>query len=298
MMTLLVQVMGLVLLLAGVLFGYWQWIRPHNATLTWKGRGALLLLVVTLAGGFIGSPFWWADQPLSFSWDLPPLASRMLASAGWSFFAVTLMALRRPTYRRVRLILLLLFVYLAPLTLAILIAHLDRFDFSAPITYVFFVIVLAMLIPATWYLVRQPRILPEEEQNHFPANTVIQVWLPIVATITGLWGLALFITDSGPWTELWAWPGDLLTSRLIAVMLLTITVGALYSFRYAGTARMMLVMIMVYSLGLSVASLWNLFLGLPIKTLYTAVFSVIFLVTTVLLLTDRQPSHVLTRSMI
>jgi hypothetical protein len=220
----------------------------------------------------------------------------MLAAAGWSFFAVALLALRRPTYRRQRLILLLLFVYLAPLTLLILIYHLDRFDFSAPITYGFFAIVTPMVVASTWFLLRQPQVLPDDERDAIPANLVIQVWLPVVAAITGVWGLALLVTDSGPTPLIWAWPGDLLSSRLIAVMLLTITCGALYSLRYADTARLMLVMIVVYSLGITLASLWNLFFGLPIKILYTAVFSVLCLVTTVMLLTDRQPSQVLRRS--
>jgi hypothetical protein len=293
-MALLVQILGLLLLVGGMWLGYRQWIRPHAATLTPAGRGLLFLIVAALMGGFIGSPFWWTDQPWSFAWDLPPLASRM--SAGWSFFAVALLALRRPTYRRLRLIVLLLFVYLAPLALVILISHLDRFDFSDPITYGFFAIVIPMIVASTWYLLRQPQVLPDDELDAIAANAIIQVWLPVVAAITAVWGLALLVTDNGPSALIWPWPGDLLSSRLIAVMLLTIAFGALYSLRYADTARLMLVMIVVYSLGITLASLWNLFFGLPIKPLYTAVFSVLCLVTAVLLLTDRQPSQVLKRS--
>jgi hypothetical protein len=109
--------------------------------------------------------------------------------------------------------------------------------------------------------------------------------------------LALFVTDSGPTALIWTWPGDLLSSRLIGVMLLTICVGALYAFRTADTSRMMLVMILVYSLGLTLAALWNIFFGLPIKPLYTAVFGVICVVTTVLFVTDKQPDRVLARSL-
>ena len=295
-MGIFVQVVGLGLLLTGIWFGYRQWIRPHNATITLQGRGLLILLIMTLMGGFIGSPFWWMDQPWSFSWDLPPLASRMLGAAGWSFFAVTLLALRRPSFQRVRLILLLLFVYLAPLAIVIVSYHLDRFDFNAPITYAFFAIVVPMTTAATWYLVRQPRIIPQEERDTLPAPLVIQVWLRVVAVITAIWGLALFATDSGPSNLLWAWPGDLLSSRLIGVMLVTIAVGAIYSYHYAETARLMTVMILVYSLGLTIAALWNIFFGLPIKPFYTAVFSVIFIVTLVLFRTDRQPRPLLSRS--
>jgi hypothetical protein len=297
-MALMVQLIGLLLLVGGMWFGYSRWIRPHEATLTGAGRGLLWLMVATLIGGFIGSPFWWADQPWSFSWDLPPLASRMLAAAGWAFFAVTLLALRRPTYRRLRLMLLLNFIYLAPLGFAILLYHLDRFDFRAPITYGFFAIAVPMATAATWYLVRQPLIIASDERDSLRANVVVQAWLPIVAAITALWGIALLVTDNGPSALLWSWPGDLLTSRLIGVMLMTIAIGSLYSFRYADTARMMLIMILVYSLGITVASMWNMFYGLPIKILYASVFSVIFLVTAVLYLSDRQSNKILTRSTI
>jgi hypothetical protein len=276
------------LLLGGIWFGYRQWIRPHEATLNAQSRGLLFLIVATLIGGFIGSPFWWMDQPWSFSWDLPPLASRMLAAAGWSFFVLSLLALQRPAYRRIRLVLITVVVYLAPLAIAIVLLHLDRFDPAAPITYAFFAIVAPMTVAAIWYLLRQPRIVPEEPRDTVLSTTVVWVWLGVVAAITLLWGLAIFATDSGPSNLIWAWPGDPLSSRLIGVMLLTIAAGSTYSMRYADTARLMLAMIIVYSLGLTIATLWNIFYGLPLKTLYTAIFGVIFLVSTVLLLTDRQ----------
>lgn len=293
-MELLLQFLGLFLLLAGMWLGYRQWIRPHEATLTPNGRGLLILLLATLMGGFIGSPFWWTDQPLSFSWDLPPLASRMLGAAGWSFFAVTLLALRHPSHRRVRLLLWLLLVYLAPLAAVIIFVHLDRFDFSAPITYGFFAVAVPMTLATLWYLIRQPRIIADESRDALPANRVVQVWLPVVAVITGLWGMALFVTDTGPSSLIWAWPGDLLSSRLIAVMLLTIATGALYSFRHADTANMMLAMIIIYSLGITVASVWNALYALPIKPFYAAVFGAIFLVSTILLISDRSPRPLLT----
>ena len=284
-MELLAQLAGLLLLIGSVRFGYLQWVRPHATTPA--SRGLLMLMVATLMGGFIGSPFWWTDQVWSFSWDLPPLASRMLGAAGWAFFVVALLVLRRPTHRRLRLILLLLFIYLVPLTVAILVFHLDRFDFSRPITYAFFAVVVPMDIATIWYLLRQPQIIPDEARDALPATIVVQVWLCIVATITALWGIALFVTDSGPSSTIWAWSGDLLSSRLIGVMLLTIATGALYAFRYADTARIMLTMIEVYSLGLAVAASWNMLYDLPIKPLYTAVFGIILLVTSVLLWSER-----------
>jgi hypothetical protein len=283
-----VQLVGLGLLVVGIWFGYRQWIRPHDATINPQGRGLLLLVVSTLMGGLIGSPFWWMDQPFSFSWDLPPLASRMLAAAGLSFFTVSLLVLRHPTYRRLRLILILLFVYLAPLVLGILLFHLNRFDFAMPITYGFFAIAIPMTLATTWYLLRQPQIINDEVRDSVAASVVIQVWLCVVATISGFWGPALIVTDSGPTSLIWAWPDDLLSSRLIGVMLMTIAAGSLYSFRFADTAWLMMGMILVYSLGLTLAAAWNAFFGLPINPLYAAVFSVIALVTSVLFRSAKQ----------
>jgi hypothetical protein len=79
---LLVQFLGLFALLGLAAWGYRHWISPHQVGI--QGRGMLLLSVVTLVGGLLGSTGWWIDDPRSFSWDLPPLASRMLASAGWA----------------------------------------------------------------------------------------------------------------------------------------------------------------------------------------------------------------------
>lgn len=294
-MTLLFQFVGLALLLVGLAAGYGRWIKPHAVVLDWQGKGLLLLVILTLAGGFIGSPFWWIDDPRSFSWDLPPLASRMLASAGWSFVVVCWLVLERPTDRRLRLVLLLLFVYLSPLALAAPLFHLDRFDPSAPITYGFFAIVALMTVSTLWYLLRQPRIFPESATDRQPPPPSVRWWLGIVAIVTALWGLALLITDSGPSPLVWVWPGDLLTSRLIGVMLLTIAAGSIYSLSSRGLARPMLAMNAVYGLGLTVASLWNALAGKPVKPAYALLFGIVFLVSGYFFLqiersNPRQPS--------
>jgi hypothetical protein len=290
-MDLLLQSAGLVLLAGGLGVGYWRWIRPHAASLDLQGKGLLLLILLTLMGGFIGSPFWWADAAWSFAWDVPPLASRMLASAGWSFCLVCVLALQRPSYRRVRLVLLLLFTYLTPLALAILLFHLDRFDPSAPITYAFFAIVGPMVAATLWYLLRQPGIIQDELRDAEPSSPLVRNWLALMAVVTALWGLALFATDNGPSALIWVWPGDLLSSRLIGVMLLAIAVGSIYSLRYADGARQMLAMTVTYGLGLAVGSLWNALAGKPVAISYAIVFGLIFLVSGALLLMRRQASE-------
>lgn len=286
----LIQLSGLLLLIAGLAAGYWHWIRPRRHTLTIAAQGLLLLTILTLMGGFIGSPFWWADEIRSFSWDTPPLASRMLASAGWSFVVVCYLALQKPTRQRLRLVLLLLFVYLFPLTIAILLFHLDRFDFSAPITYAFFAIVLLMVISTGGYLWRQPTILSSQPADTEPSRRWMRRWLLITASLTGLWGVALFITDSGPVATIWVWSGDLLSSRLIGVMLLAIATGLLYSFRWRDVSRVMLLTLITYGMGLSMASLWNLWLDKPVPLSYLVVFGTVTVLSLGVLAVDRQLS--------
>lgn len=275
----LVQFLGLLALFAAVGGGYWRWIRPNKA-LDWQAKGVLLLIVLTMAGGLIGSTGWWIDEPRAFSWDLPPLASRMLAIAGWAFGAATIMALQRPTQRRVRLVLLMLAVYLIPLAVAIVLFHLDRFDPSAAITYAFFILVTVIVVPTVWFLVHPATVLPDRPVT--PLSPLVRGWLLTVATVTVLWGVALFITDNGPVSLIWVWPGDLLTSRLIAVMLLTLATAALYSLKDADTARVTLVVMVVYGLGAALANLWSATAGRPVQPLYVGVFGVMGVVSLVL----------------
>ena len=287
-MNLLLQIFGLVLLGLGLIVGYWRWIRPRREHLDRWGQGLFLLVILTLMGGFIGSPFWWADEPLSFSWDLPLLASRMLASEGFSFVVVCWLVLERPGDRRLRLVLLLLFIYLAPLAVAAPLFHLDRFDWAAPITYAFFGIVLTMVFSTLFFLLRQPKASADSPADLAQPSGLTQRWMALVALITGLWGLALFATDAGPSDLIWVWPGDLLTSRLIGVMLLTIAIGSLYAARAQTTVKPMLAMTSVYGLGLSLASLWMGLLGKPVKMSYAVVFGVLFVVSALILIFERR----------
>ena len=217
---LLVQFLGLFALLGLAAWGCRHWISPRQVSI--QDKGMLLLSVVTLVGGLLDSIGWWINDPRRFSWDLPPLASRMLASAGWAFGVVTLAALHRPVPCRTRLVMLMLAVCLAPLLVTAPLFHLDRFDPAAPITYVFFALVLTMTVTALWYLFEQPVIVPSEPADSLAPSARVGGWLGLAAAVTALWGLALFVTGNGPSGLIWVWPGDLLTSRLIAVMLLTI----------------------------------------------------------------------------
>jgi hypothetical protein len=270
--TLLLQFLGLLFLLVALAIGYRLWAWPYRTQAGLQAQALLMLIVLTMMGGLIGSPFWWRDDPSSFSWDLPPLAGRMLAAAGISFTVVCYLVLRNPTPRRQRLVLVLLAVYLLPLAAAIFAFHLDRFDFSALITYAFFGIVALMAGAVIWFLLRPPpAILPAGQLR--PTSRWVRMWLGLVALLTLVWGLALFWTDSGPVSWIWVWPGDLLTSRLIGVMLLTIAVGAWYGEPASETSGPMLAMLFVYGTGVTAAGLWNLFAGKAPPLVYCLAFS-------------------------
>ncbi len=286
MLDLISQIVALIILVSGVAWGYRRWIKPR-AHLPLATQGFLGLIVLTLMGGFIGSPFWWFDIPQSFSWDLPPLAARMLAAAGWSFAVVCFLALERPTVRRLRLVLLLLCVYLGPLVVVILFFHLNRFDWAAPITYGFFAIAGGMTVATLWYLVRQPVVVPDDARDTAPAIFGVRLWVGALALVLAVWGMALFVTDAGPLKLIWVWPGDLLSSRLIGVMLLAIATGAVFSMRYADTARLFSSVALTYGVFVALANLWSVFVGKPIQFSYLIVFGLIGLGSAFLLTRPR-----------
>jgi len=282
-----VQSLGLLAFLTVIAGSYWRWVRPHHIDL--ETKGVLLLVIATMVGGLVGSTGWWFDVPQAFSWDLPPLASRMLAVAGWAFGAATFMTLQRPTASRLRLVLLMLAVYLLPLAIAIVLFHLNRFDPNAPITYAFFIIVTALIVPCLWYLVRHPFVITESNPITPPTQT-IRNWLLLITLVTALWGIGLFITDSGPINLIWVWPGDLLTSRLIGVMLLTLATAAIYSLQNADVARVTLVTMIVYGFGAALANLWTITAGKSVQPLYLLVFGLMGLISLILFRTYRLPN--------
>ena len=96
---------ALVLLLACLALGFRRWggrdLGPSGA-----GAVAKFVLISTTVGGLLGAPFWWLDLPPSFAWDLPPVASRMLAAAALAFGLAGLIVLERPSEARTRLYLI------------------------------------------------------------------------------------------------------------------------------------------------------------------------------------------------
>lgn len=278
------QLVGLFLLIMALGSGYWLLRRRYPVRLTTAQQGILLLTVLTLAGGFIGAFPWWLDVAYSFAWDLPPLASRLLAAAGWAFALACGLALRHPTQRHLRLIMVMLVIYLAPLAVAILLFHLDRFDPAAPITYAFFTVVGLILLPACWFCWRPVGLVAEHLAEQRTPKNVVQGWLGVVALSLGLWGVALFVTPQGPSPLIWLWPQDLLASRLIGVMLLILASAALYSLRSATLARTTLATMALYGVGGVAAGIWNMLAGKPIPLAYVSAFGLLGLGSLLLLL--------------
>jgi hypothetical protein len=279
---LLVQFLGLGALLGLAGWGYRHWISPRQQVGI-QGNGMLLLCVVTLVGGLLGSTGWWIDDPRSFAWDLPPrqpdagfrrLGFRRCHACG-------LASARSPPYAasdahaggvpgaatRCRSL-------VSPRPLRPCCAHHVR------------------ILRASSYNDRCRALVSVQAVPNGPADSLAPTalvgrWLGLVAAVCASWGLALFVTDNGPSGLIWVWPGDLLTGRLIAVMLLTIAVGAVYALRYADVSRVMLGVIAVYSFGVMLANLWNILASKPVNTSYVVTFGIMFLVSAILLIAER-----------
>jgi hypothetical protein len=103
--------------------------------------------------------------------------------------------------------------------------------------------------------------------------------------LTALWGLALFLTDNGGSALIWVWPGDLLTSRLIAVMLWTVAGTAVYSLRSQDALRVTLAVMVAYGIGVVVANVWHM---AAFKPLYVAFFAILAVGSAILLLQTKN----------
>jgi hypothetical protein len=272
-MALLEQFAGLFLMLALLALGWWRWIAPYRAHLNNQGLGLLVLAVLTVVGGLVGSPFWWIDDPNSFSWALPPLAGRLLGAAGFAFAITGCYALEQRKQQLIRSYIVMLAVYLAPLVAAILLFHLDRFDWRAPITYAFFVVAGGMAVAALWHLGRGTT-LSKDFQDAIVQRvpSAMRTWLWFVAIVSGAWGAAMFIYPSGPWPQIWVWPQDPLTSRLIATMLLTLCAAALVAIQSVAQARMSLWMFVAYGFLAALGCIQNLVAAKPVPIAYAAFF--------------------------
>ncbi|MCG6856800.1 MAG: hypothetical protein LJE67_01895 [Salaquimonas sp.] len=244
------QVVGMVLLVGTVWAGYRFWRHglahePSRAEVL-----AALVLLGTLAGGFWGAFAWWQNLAYAFSWSLPGLAARMLAAAGWSFALAAAFALGSSSIRHLRLVLLMLWVYLAPLTLAILTLHLERFDFTRDVTVAFFAIVVLLLVSSSIALFALPRNDPVSDAlPRAPAR--LALWT--IGAVAGCWAIALFVKPDGPSPLIWTWPRDALTTRLIASMFLATSVGAFAALPGRRLGRTVFWVTIAYALGIMVA---------------------------------------------
>ncbi|MFI0845420.1 hypothetical protein [Mesorhizobium sp. IMUNJ 23232] len=269
---------AVILLLIALTLGFRRW---GGADLGPSGSGAVarFVLVSTAVGGIVGAPFWWLDLTPSFAWDLPPVASRMLAAAAFAFGLAGIVVLDRPSEARTRLYLTLIPIYLVPLAVAVVLLHLDRFDFTAPVTYGFFAVVVVLSVGSLLTLSRSAG----SGSGGAPSGP-ISAWLLIAGIVLGIWGLALFAAPSTNYPLVFNWAKDPLSSRLIAAMLFTIAAAFLLSRGDAGRARLSLVFAGAYGAGVVAACLMNKAAGLPMPPLYAGGFAVLTVVSLLLLL--------------
>jgi len=268
MTSLVWQIVGIVLVIGTIWIGFRSWRQRIDHKPSRSETLAAIVLSATLAGGFWGAFAWWQNLSYAFPWPLPGLAAHMLAVAGWSFALASALALRCSYPTHLRLVHLMLWVYLAPLTLAILILHLDRFDFAREVTVTFFIIVVLLLVASTIALVTLPRSDPVAGA---PPGTIASWALRLIGGVAGLWAVVLFVKPDGPWPLIWPWPGDALTTRLIASMFLAISVGALAALPSQWLARTVFWTTVTYGAGVVIAGFAHVMTAKPSPMGYAVV---------------------------
>lgn len=254
-------------LLVAIALGFRRW-----GGISEVGPASKFILISTALGGLIGACFWWFDLPASFAWDLPPVGSRMLAVAALAFGVAGLLVLERPSVARIRLYFTLIALYLIPLALAVVLLHLDRFDFTKPVTYGFFSVVIVLSIGALANLLGAAQRGPDAVT---PPDAATSAWLLIAGCLLGVWGVALFATPAAAFPLVFNWPTDPLTSRLIAAMLVTLAAAFLLSRANASLARVSLAFGGVYGIGVLAACLMNISAGKPVPPLYAGVLGLV-----------------------
>jgi hypothetical protein len=270
---------GAAILLAVLALAYRRWWSRLNGV----GAAARHTLILSTIGGLIGAVFWWQDVDVSFAWNLPPLASRMLGAAATAFGLAGLYALERPTPARVRLHALMVAVYLIPLSLAAITLHLDRFDFSAPVSWGFFAAVGVLSVSSVAALATE-----RGREAREPVSAAQSFWLLAAGAVLAACGLALFAVPATAFPLVFNWPSDPLTSRLIAAMLLTLAAIFLVARRNARLLPQAHILGAAYGLGVVVAIMPNILRGLPWPPLYLVAFAVLGVVSTVFPLAGRR----------
>jgi hypothetical protein len=276
---------AVVLLLVCLAAGWRRW-GERDLGPTGSGWLAKFVLISTAIGGLLGAPFWWFDLPPSFAWDLPPVASRMLAAAAFAFGLAGLVVLERPRESLTRLYLTLIAVYLVPLALAVVTLHLGRLNFLAPVTYGFFAVVIVLSVGSLMLLGR-----PAGNGAATLPRTPVRLWLLFAGLVLAAWGLALFAAPSTNYPLVFNWAKDPLSSRLIAAMLITVAVAFLLSRSDAARATLSLIFAGAYGVGVAGACLANAAAGLPVPPLYSSAFVLIAVVSLFLLATTGSRSN-------
>jgi hypothetical protein len=274
--------LSVVILLAALVLAFRRW---GGRDLGPSGEGFLakFVLISTTVGGLLGAPFWWFDLPPSFAWDLPPVASRMLAAAAVAFGLAGVLVLERPSEGRTRLYLLLIVIYILPLALVAVGLHFDRFDLSLPVTYGFFSVVIVLLVGGLRTLLRGHGFAEAR-----PVPFLARAWMVSCGVVVGLWGLALFAMPTRPdFPLVFNWAQDPLTSRLIAAMLITIAAAFLLSCADLGRARLALWFAGLYGIGVTAACGVSVLYAKPVPPLYTGGFAAVGIVSLLVLAAVR-----------
>jgi hypothetical protein len=206
------------------------------------------LTVALLTGGLIGGITNFLLLPGFWTWEMPPLAYRFLASAAAAYVVGAAITLTRPRWAESELLMVTVIVYGILLVGAVLLQP-TLIDWSSGITWAFVSIVgPALLISIGYIWAMRDRASSETTQR---LGAALGIYLLVVGLLALAVGALVFAVpkQSGfiwPWAALDVW--KLLDSRLIACMLLTIGAGALLA-RWRndrGVAQVFLAMLFAY----------------------------------------------------
>jgi hypothetical protein len=182
-----------------------------------------------------------------FAWTIhPPLTAAVLGAGYWASFVLELLSARERLWARTRVAISAVLLF-STLTLAITLAHADRFHFHSPRlvtragTWGWLIVYVSVPVAMSWLLVVQQRRARPDPARVAPLAAWVRVVLVLQAAVMLAVGLPMLLV---PTAMLGAWPWALtpLTSRAVgawAIGIGTIAVHAAWENDWARLRPMM-----------------------------------------------------------
>jgi hypothetical protein len=207
------------------------------------------LTLALLVGGLIGVVTNFPPILGFWPWEMPPLAHRFLAGAAAAYLVGGAVTLARGRWAESELLLVTVILYGVPLVGAIL-AQPGSVDWTRLVALLFAGIVTSALVVSVFYVLKgRGRTLAE---GGTVLSVPLRVFLLVVGDAATAVGALVYAVPSRaglvwPWSALPAW-SDPLDNRLVASMLLTVGLGALFALWRddRGAAGLLVLMVWAY----------------------------------------------------